>query len=345
MSDRYEKYIGFDQNELRYKLDRVIDKYSGNEVEKLVKRTPEEIEEYKRQKEAEFDNIVETWNRLGINKCLSNKGFKEDKFSKIYLKLIDNRLKELSNTNQTEDIETNLIKSIEDVNKKYNLKPALNYFSVRDNDHYLSTNRIFKDIRKSEIEKMFYRRISLEGAERLARNRLSKAESLNEGIATIQELQKTHNNRSIFFKIFHPIKNANENRLIKEIKTEVMQKFNITNEKLESKLKKEVNVSNLKTANLYKVNGFVDYYSYEKSGKIYSQQKINNDREDVAKRAEDDFIDTQMEYDKILSNESEKNVRESIIVEDAKNNEEIEISSEQVIDDPIIIKVPNNDKL
>lgn len=284
--DKYEKYVGYKTEELNYKNEVVVDKVSGNEVEKRVKRTPEEIEEYKRQKNVEFDGMVATWERLGIKSCAWERAFDGKKFDKIYINLIKNRLNELSNNNQGLDIESNMVNAVNDVYKKYNIGPALKFYSVTD-DGYTSTSRIFNGVRKSEIEKMFYKNISMEKAGMLARNRLSKATTLNEGVALLQELQKTHNSRSFFSKLFHPFKNAEENRLIREMKSNVMQKFNVSENKLNSKLKTQINTSNLKTANLYKINEFVDMYSHETSGKLYSQNVIDNDRSNAERRADD----------------------------------------------------------
>lgn len=336
---RYDKYIGFNKDELKYKREMVIDEVSGNEVEKLVERTPEEVDAYITQKELEFDGILATWNRLGITKCATREVFDEKGFNKIYLKLVDNRLKELSNTNNAGNIEDKMLKSIDDVDKKYHLGVALRYFNI-DYTYHQNPSRIFYGVNRADMEKMFYKRITTEKAEDLARERLQKATSKNEGVALIQELQKTHQNRSIFFKIFHPFKNSAENRLISEMKTQVMQKFNMQKNELDAKLRRNIDKSKLGTSNLYKVNDFVENYCKENSGKLYSQNQIDIDRQNVEQRAEDDFIDSQRELNRMMEEQ-----REPIVVEDALNNSNQERSQEQIVEDPNIIKVPNKDNL
>lgn len=334
---RYEKYVGFKQNELKYKKEMAIDEVSGNQVEKLVERTPEEIDAYITQKELEFDGMLATWNRLGIKKCATQKVFDEKNFNKIYLKLVDNRLKELSNSNPDGNIENKMLKSIDDVDKKYNLGVALRYFNV-DYTYHQNPSKIFKGLNRTDIEKMFYKRITTEKADELARERLQKSTTKTEGVALIQELQKTHQNRSIFFKLFHPFKNSAENRLISEMKNLVMQKFNMQRNELDAKLTRNIDKSKLGTAKLYKVDEFVDNYCKENSGKIYSQNQINIDRQNVEQRAEDDFIDSQRELSRLISEEE----REPIVVEDALNMDNQEHSQEQIVEDPKIIRVPNN---
>lgn len=340
MTNNYEKYIGYDREELKYKKETVIDSVSGNEVEKLVERTPEELENYKMQKESEFDNITATWTRLGIKKCCKQKEFDEKKFSKIYLKLINERLNEISSGNQAGDIESDMLKSIEDVEQKYHIGSAFKYYDVKDNI-YLTPLKIFKGASKSSLEKMFYSRISTEKADEIARNRLQNATSLKDGVALIQELQKTHNSRSFFFKVFHPFKNSNESRLIREMKNSVMQKFSVSAQRLERSLSQEVDKSSLKTTNSYKVDEFINYYCKEKSGKNYSQSEIDVDRQNVSRRADDEFVESQNELNKIINEEAQ---REPIVVDDARENDGAEHSSEPVREDPIIINVPNNDK-
>lgn len=338
-SNRYEKIIGYNKQELKYKKEMVVDSVSGKNEVKLVERTPEEIEEYKRQKEQEFDGILNTWENLGIRRCSTKDGFDEKRFGGIYRKLVNERLKELSNSHQTKDIESSLLQSIDDVDKKYHLEASLGYYLIK-NDDYTSTNRLFKNLSKAELEKMFYQKISVEGASELARDRLSQSTTLNEGVAAIQELQKTHANRSFFFKIFHPFKNADENNLIREMKAEVKQKYGITDSALNRKLAREIDKSTLGTAELYKLDEFINNHCYEKSGKLYSEGVINADRQSVAERADNDFLETQRAFDRILEN----NARESIVVEDAREVNNVERSSEVVREDPNIIKVPNNDK-
>lgn len=339
MTDRYEKFIGFDQVELKFKKERGINKLSGNEEEILVKRTPEEIEAYKQRKEQEFDGIVETWRRLGIEKCALRKEFDQKKFNKIYLKLVADRLDEISELNNSGDVETNILNSLKDVDKKYKIGSALRYYSVKE-DGQLDPYKIFKGKSRADIEKLFYRKMSMQTASNLARNRLTNAKTLKEGIATLQELQKTHDSRSIFFKIFHPFKNAEENRIIREMKTEVMNKFKISKQELDNKLGRKIDKLSLKNGQ-YKLDDFIRTYCKEDSGKLYSQRKIDGDSQDVAERAENDFVESQMELDRILKDE----VREPIVVDDAKNKDEAERSRESVVaEDPLIIKVPKNDK-
>lgn len=338
-SNRYEKYIGYDQDELKYKKEMVEDEVSGNVQEKRVKRTDREIEEYKAQKELEFDAIERNWIRLGLDKCSLRENFAEKKFNSICLKLVSNRLNELANANQTESIEENLLKSIEDVNNKYHTSSALNYYNVKDKTHILVGN-VFKNMNKKDLEKIFYKRLSVEVAGTLAKNRFSASTTLKEALASIQELQKTHNNRSFIFKLFHPIKNAEENRNIREMKDEVMRKFNVSKIVLENKLRVEIDKSTLKTFNLYKLDEFINENCYEKSGKLYSQKIIDDDNEDLVFRAENDFVQSQND----LNNLVDEQEREPIIVDDAKENKEMERSKEAVRDDSIIIKVPNNNK-
>lgn len=337
LSNRYERYVGFDQNELKYVKKMVVDEASGKEVEKLVKRTPQEVEEYKRQKEAEFDEMIATWERLGITKCVFQKTFDDKGFNKICLKLIKARLNELGNSNQTENIETDMLNSIGYVNKKYNINTALRYYGVEGKN--MDTSLIFKGLNRSAIEKMFYRNISTETAGVLATNRLSQATTLNEGLALIQELQRTHNNRSFFFKLFHPFKNAEENRLIRRVQAEVMQKFNISKARLDSKLRREVNKSTLATSNMYKLDSFANEYCHENSGKLYSQHQIDVDTKNVSERAEDDFVESQRELEGMIEAEN----REQIVVDDARVDDEVERVSEPVKEDPKIINVPKND--
>lgn len=338
-SNRYEKYIGYDQNELKYKKEMVVDEGSGNAQEKRVKRTDREIEEYKAQKELEFDAIERNWVRLGLDKCSLRENFAEKKFNSICLKLVSNRLNELANANQTENIEENLLKSIEDVDNKYHISKALNYYNVKDKTHILVGN-VFKNMNKKDLEKIFYKRLSVETAGALARSRFSASTTLKEALASIQELQKTHNNRSFIFKLFHRLKNAEENRNIREMKDAVMKKFNISKIVLENKLRVEIDKSTLKTLNLYKLDEFINRNCYEKSGKLYSQKVIDDDDQDPVFRAENDFVQSQND----LNNLVDEQEREPIIVDDAKENKEMEYSKEAVKDDSIIIKVPNNNK-
>lgn len=335
-TNRYEKYVGYNKSELKYKKEMVKDEVSGNMVEKLVERTPEEVEAYIIQKESEFDKMVETWERLGIDKCALRKNFNDEKFANIILKLAKNRLEEIKNMNQNENVEQDLLNSFDDVDKKYNISSAFKYYNV--DNFYLTSYKLFKDAKKSDMEKMFYKNISTESAEMLARNRFEKATTINEGVALIQELQKTHDNRSFFFKVFHPFKNHAENVLIREMKENVMQKFNISNKKLERKLETEIDTSSLKSSELYKINDFVNTYCLEKSGKIYSQKAIDEDRQSVDERADDDFVKSQNDLNKIVEAES----REPIVIDDAKKEEDGRVS-EPVKEDPLIIKVPNND--
>lgn len=335
--NNYEKYVGYSYNELNYKKEIVIDDVTGNEVEKLIKRTPEEIEAYKQQKELEFKDMIATWERLGVKKCAWEREFDAKGFNKICLNLIENRFEELKNVNPQVDIESRMLNALEDVDKKYNLTVALNFYSVNSYGR-LGLDKLFNGMSKSQMENMFYRNISIDTANELARDRLEKATTLKEGIAAVQEFQKTHDKRSIFFKIFHPFKNANENRFINEVKAELMQKFNISSTQLENKLRTEIDRSTLKSADLYKIDNFVKYYCAENAGRIYSQNKIDLDRQDVSRRAEDDFIESQMELDRVLK----EDVRESIIVDDAKDKDEMERSAESIVEDPKIIKVPNN---
>lgn len=335
---QYEKYVGYNQHELKYKKEITVDN-TGNQVEKYVERTPEEVLEYKQQKELEFNNIKTNWERLGIKKCAWERAFDQKGFRKIYLKLVDRRLSELSCNNPTGDIETGLLNSIKDVYEKYHIGAAFKFYSVKD-EGYTSTSTLFNGLSKSKIEKMFYSKMTTQTAGALARNRLAKSSTIEEGLAAIQELQRTHNSRSIFYKIFHPIMNANENNLIKEIKSEVMHKFNISKERLDRCLKKEIDTSKLSTSNLYKLSYFVDMHCKEKAGRIYSQEVMDRDRKDVARRAEDDFVDAQAELNRLIDNE----VREPIMVDEANNNVEAERIVEPVREDPIIINVPNNDK-
>lgn len=338
-TNNYEKYIGYSYEELNYKKEMVRDSITGIDVERLVKRTPEEKKAYKSQKELEFNDIVATWERLGIKRCAWEREFDEKRFNKIYLKLIDNELEQISNANPRLDIENRMVNVIDNINNKYHISSALGFYSVKDND-YISPDKIFKGMSKNNIEDMFYQKISIETAEELARNRLSNSTTAKEGFALIQELQKTHNSRSIFFKIFHPFKNADERRLIGEMKNEVMQKFNISREDLNAGLRQEIDKLSLNTSSLYKVDDFVNSYCIEKSGKLYSQREIDMDEQTVDRRAEDDFVETQMAYDQILN----ENVRESIVVDEANGREEMERSEEQSIEDPNIIRVPNNNK-
>lgn len=336
---QYEKYVGYDRHELKYKKVVTIDNVTGNESEIYEERTLDEVIAYKQQKESEFNDMKATWERLGIKKCAWERVFDDKKFNKIYLNLIDGRLKELAESNQTGDIETNMLNSIDDVYKKYNIGAAFKYYSVKDPD-YASPSKLFKGLSKSKIEKLFYSKMTTEAAGISARNKLAKSSTIEEGVAVIQQLKRIHDSRSIFYKIFHPVKNAAENNLIKEIKAEVMQKFNISAERLNDCLKVEIDVSKLQTANLYKIDDFVNTYCKENAGKLYSQRIIDEDRQDVADRADAEFVDAQTELDKINSNE----MRESIVVDDAKNNDEVERDSQPVREDPLIIKVPNNDK-
>lgn len=336
---QYEKYIGYNQHELKYKKEITVDNATGNQVEKYVERTPEEVVEYKQQKELEFNDIKRTWERLGIKKCAWERAFDAKGFKNIYLKLVDRRLNELSSNNQVGDIETTLLNSVEDVYKQYHIGSALEFYGVKDEGH-TSTSTLFKGLSKSKLEKMFYSKMTTETAGALARDRLSKSTTTEEGLAVIQELQRVHNSRSIFYKIFHPIMNANENNLINEIKSEVMHKFNISQERLDRRLKREVDTSKLNTSNLYKINYFIDMHCKEKAGHIYSQEVIDRDRQDVTRRAEDDFVDAQAELNRMIDEE----VREPIMVDEANNNVEVERNSEPVREDPNIIKVPNNNK-
>lgn len=336
----YEKYIGYDRNELKYKKTVVTDSVTGNETVSYVERTPEEVEAYKQQKEAEFNDLKTTWERTGIKKCAWERAFDDKKFKKIYLKLVDNRLKELTENNRAENIEAAMVNSTDYVFEKYKIGAAFNFYSVKEQD-YSITAKVLNGLSRSKLEKMFYSKITPEAAGALARERLSKSTTLEENVAAIQELQRTHNSRSVFYKIFHPVLNAGENNLIKQMKTETMQKFNISKERLDRRLAKKIDKSTLLSANLYKIGDLIDTYCKENSGKLHSQRVIDSDRQNVADRADDDFIKAQAELNRIVNEET----REQIVVGEAANNNEAVENSEPVREDPNIIKVPNNDKI
>lgn len=336
---RYEKYVGYNKKELKYKKQTVVDEVSGKETVKLVERTPAEVEEYKAQKELEFDAMEANWQRLKIRNLVTSKGFDQEKFNKMYLKLIDNRLSEIVQENNSEDLETRMVNSIQDVDDKYNLRVAFEFYGIKE-DGQFDTSKIFKGLKRANIENMFYRKISVEKAEEMARNRMSSANTLSEGVSAIQELLRTHNSRSIFFKIFHPFKNAQENRLIRELKDTAIQKFNISHNKLENRLNKRIDKTGIKGANPYKLDDFVSKYCLEEAGKLYSQKIIDEDRQDVAERAEDDFIDAQMSLERMTINEEPQEKRDPIVVEDAKSQDEIKQNFEPVVNDSIVIKVP-----
>lgn len=334
----YERFVGYDKQELKYKKVMVKNEVTGLEEEKFVERTSQEVEEYKQQKENEFDNMVATWERLGIKKYATKKVFDEKNFFKLCKKLVQNRLNDLSNENQLQNVESAFANIIDDVDQKYHINVALNYYRKEVAGSFCPS-KVFKNVTKSEMDKMFYRNISTNKASELATTRLQKATTIKEGVALIQELQRTHNSRSFFFKLFHPFKNAEENRAIKNMKTEVMQKFSISKTDLENKLSKKVDVTKLKTASLYKINEFINNNCYENSGEVYSQKQIDLDRTNVSLRADEEFIDAQIQLDSMADE-----MREPIVVEDAKQQDDVELSEQQEREDPNIIKVPKNDK-
>lgn len=337
---QYEKYVGYDRHELKYKKEVTVDSVTGNERETYVERTPEEVEAYKQQKEAEFNRMKETWERLGIKKCAWEREFDSKKFQKIYLNLVDRRLREIAESDRAGDAEADMVNCVEDVYKKYDIGAAFKFYSVQDED-YASKRKVFHGLSRSKLEKMFYSKMTTETAGAMARNKLSAASEIEEGVAVIQELQKIHNSRSVFYKIFHPMKNSAENRLIKEMKTEVMHKFNVSKEQLDRDLKIKIDTSKLSTSGLYKIDDLVSSYCKENSGKLYSQRIIDADRQNVADRADDEVAKAQSDLDGMINEE----LRESIVVGEAKDDEKAERNAEPVREDPNIIVVPNNDKL
>lgn len=235
--------------------------------------------------------------------------FDRKKFNKIVTGLVQDRLEEIYNQtrkNQEVDmqIEDKLAQAINDVNEKYNISGAIRQFSLDANesaDFDLSPAQLFAEKTEKQLNKMFYRNMPAREACELARTRIERAkfkydcvadesgyskkaiqreqaEHIRGAISAYSDLEKIHNTRSTFFKLFHYPTFSGEKHNLDFFKRSIMQNFNINEKQFDATLK-DINSTSISStmADQLKVTGIIkeSVRNNPNRAREYAEQKID----------------------------------------------------------------------
>lgn len=233
--------------------------------------------------------------------------FDRKKFNKIVTGLLQDRLDEIYNQTRKNpevdmQIEDKLAQAIKDIDAKYNISGAIRQYSVNPNastDIDLSPTMLFAEKSETELNKMFYRNIPAREACELARTRIESAKFKYDGAAignnkkTMQQeqagyirgairaysdLEKIHNNRSTFFKLFHYPTFSGEKHNLDFFKRSIMEQFNINDKQFDATLK-DINKSPISSemAEQFKVTGMIkeSVQNNPHRAREYAEQQID----------------------------------------------------------------------
>lgn len=235
--------------------------------------------------------------------------FDRKKFNKIVTGLLKDRLDEIYNQTRKNpqadmQIEDKLAQAIQDIDQKYNISGAIRQYSVNpeaSTDLDLSPTMLFAEKSEQELNKMFYRNIPAREACELARTRIESAKSKYDGVAqefsnnpeamqreqagyirgairAYSDLEKIHNNRSIFFRLFNYSKFSGEKHNLDFFKRNIMEQFNINNRQFDATLK-DINKSPISSemAEQFKITGMIKQSIQNNPNKAreYAEQQID----------------------------------------------------------------------